>query len=177
MAEITRTEASEMQITAFNQNIFGYRLIFPSGAKLKIKSVELISHLVDGTRSKNASPVFQCEHANGGEKATIYINALIKRRYDYMGKPIQPKGTLNLEVQKLIGLTGAKVMESLQKFVGCEIEAIEICYKGIDRTGDVRDISYNEYDFITMPTEKPETDSQPETADKSKRNNKPKANN
>lgn len=162
MAEITKIQATDTQVTAFNRSVFGYSLILPNRTKLQIKSVELISHSVDGVRSKNASLVFQCKYTEGEGEVTIYINALIKKRYDYAGRPIQTKGTLNLEVRKLIGLTGAKVVEKLKKFVGCEIEAIEVYYKGIDRAGDVRDITYNEYDLITMPAEEPKATDEPE---------------
>lgn len=145
MAEITRTTATETQISNLNKLTFGATLTIPSGTKLTIKECTTIAHLVDGKPSKNAVGVFKCSF--GDSEHIIYINSLIKKRFDYQGNPIPYKGSLNLEAAKQIGKTWADALTEFKKLEGKQIVAIETFYKGVDRNGDVRDILFNEFSF------------------------------
>lgn len=145
--EIVRTTATAEQVANLNKLVFGATLTLPTGTELTIKSCELVAHTVDGKASKNAVAVFKC--ALGSGEHIIYINSLIKRRFDYNGNPLEHKGSLNLEISKLIGKTWAEAFEECKKFEGRKISALEIFYKGIDRNGDIRDMLYNEWNFVS----------------------------
>lgn len=145
MPTIKRIGATDAQVNEAKAEKFGAGYGFSDGQILTADKVEFISHSIDGKSARNACPVITL----AGSAEVIYVRSLIKERYDYKGEKVASKGTLNAFVTSLIGKTIGEVVSELSaKLAGKKLRAVRLTYQGLDRRGEVRTISYNEYDFV-----------------------------
>lgn len=146
MAEFIKTTANQSQIEAANSSIFGNApMLLPPNMELVIKKADYIAFTSNGKESKAATPVILYSNT---EEVT-YIRALVKQRFNYQMQTQEITGTLNKWFVSRMGKTLGEVMDDFnKKFAGKKLKTIVKSYYMIDKTGEVRPVSYNEFDIV-----------------------------